>query len=509
MIPGMTRAGSLLVAACVLVPARAATPQTVVRSFDGDRGPGLATCQSGVTHCDRPEMSAAASGKQVVQVTWQSVRVYDYDGRLLHSTPMADLITKAGLDPKPPKQQGPFEALVVFDEFLERWIITVTGRTDSFLVSASSDAGGAWGGVSLSCLQGGPCLEFDPAAHIGYDKNGVYVCAGHAGDDNPHTLPGYAYDCFALPAAEVREVAAGKPPMHLNRVHNMPLDVVPAIDHNRSKPASAPAFFASKSCARAPRSCQWSENFAFHWVVNTFTWNGAGGAGTWNAAGGPQSVKTEVGSKQDRWLYNTPCCGEMVSIPQRGNETITLRAAESHRLANLAQHGAHLYGVLGSGPCTHDCGAQGADTSNLMFYVDLDCSKPDACVVAETTKIGGAGVHAEFGTLGVDAHGNVGIVATSSTADTNLSLLLWGRRKDDPPGAFSGPTTIVAGTQPYTCLNNRNIVPLANAAGVLTALDPSDGTKLWTTHQYANDAAPCVWNTRIVEYEVGPAGKPR
>jgi hypothetical protein len=46
---------------------------------------------------------------------------------------------------------------------------------------------------------------------------------------------------------------------------------------------------------------------------------------------------------------------------------------------------------------------------------------------------------------------------------------------------------------------------IGNAAGVLTALDPLDGTKLWTTEQWSNDAARCVWNTRIVEYEISPA----
>jgi hypothetical protein len=36
-------------------------------------------------------------------------------------------------------------------------------------------------------------------------------------------------------------------PAHINRTHNLPLDVMPAIDHNRSKPADAPALFASKT----------------------------------------------------------------------------------------------------------------------------------------------------------------------------------------------------------------------------------------------------------------------
>jgi hypothetical protein len=45
-------------------------------------------------------------------------------------------------------------------------------------------------------------------------------------------------------------------------------------------------------------------------------------------------------------------------------------------------------------------------------------------------------------------------------------------------------------------------VVIGNAAGVLTALDPLDGSSLWTTEQWSNDAARCVWNTRIVEYRI-------
>jgi hypothetical protein len=45
---------------------------------------------------------------------------------------------------------------------------------------------------------------------------------------------------------------------------------------------------------------------------------------------------------------------------------------------------------------------------------------------------------------------------------------------------------------------------VGNAAGVLTTLDPLDGTKLWTTEHWSNDATPCVWNTRIVEYQIAP-----
>jgi len=166
------------------------------------------------------------------------------------------------------------------------------------------------------------------------------------------------------------------------------------------------------------------------------------------------------------------------------------------------QSGSHLYGVLSSGRCTEGCGSQGTDKNNNAFWFDLDCSKITACVVAQTAKIAGD-FNPEFPTVGVDAQGNVGILAISSTASTNLSFLLWTHRKTDPPNTVNGPTTVLAGTQPYTCEKDKNFGSIANPAGVDTALDP-DGKTLWVSHHWGNDAAACLWNTRIVAYGIAP-----
>jgi hypothetical protein len=494
--------GALLIALHALLSIGSANAQ-IVTSFEGDRGPGLEVCQSNdaPTHCDRAEMDVAVNGKQVVQVTWQNVNVYDLSGKLLKSTPLSEVIRGAGLDPNLSKGNGKqFEPHIVYNEFIERWIITVTCKNDCTLVSAGPDATAEWGGVYLSCMQGGSCLDRNPGLKLGYDKNGVYVCGGHIGDDNPNTVPGVSYDCFAVPSQEAKAIGQGVAPTHINRGHNMPLDIVPAVDHNRSKDASAPAFFANKSCDRAAQyACQRSENFSFHWIVNTFTWNGT--TGSYNAGGAEQVIKTGVGSKENAWVYNSPCCGPNMSVPQAGSE-ITLRAAASHRLMNVVQHGSHLYGVLGSGPCAQSCGSQGSDANNVLIWVELDCSQPAACVVSQTGKISSPDYHVEFGTIGVDDAGNLGIIGTSSSRQQNLSVLLWTRGQQD--NAFSGPTTIVAGAHPYTCLNHKNMVPMANSVGILTALDPVDRKTLWATQQWANDPAPCVWNTRIVGYKIAP-----
>src|SRR5579872_4547555 len=116
----------MAVALCLFFSAGLAAARTIVQSFDGDSGPGLAACQSGLTHCDRPEMNVGTNGKQVVQVTWQNVRVYDTSGRLLESTPMATFVRKAGINPvssnpripNPPTTPGPYEPSIVYDEFI-------------------------------------------------------------------------------------------------------------------------------------------------------------------------------------------------------------------------------------------------------------------------------------------------------------------------------------------------------------------------------------------------------
>jgi len=186
---------AMLVALQVLSNAGAAQAQTIT-SFDGDKGPGRDVCKSATPpiHCDRAEMDVATNGKQVVQVTWQNVNVYDTTGKLLKSTPLAALIRTTGLDPDAKKDAGPFEPHIVFNEFIDRWIITVTCKSDCTLVSAGSDATGDWGGAYLSCLQGGECWARNPAVKIGYDRNGTYICGGRGGQENPATVPGVAYD---------------------------------------------------------------------------------------------------------------------------------------------------------------------------------------------------------------------------------------------------------------------------------------------------------------------------
>ena len=112
----------------------------------------------------------------------------------------------------------------------------------------------------------------------------IYIPGG------PCTIAGVAYDCFALPNEEVKAIAKGTPPAHLNRMHNMAHEVFPSVDHTPNKKPDAPAYFLAKTCDRSTMGgCQNATNNSFEWVVSSFTWNGA--SGTWKAKS-PRRTRT-------------------------------------------------------------------------------------------------------------------------------------------------------------------------------------------------------------------------
>jgi len=339
----------------------------IVRSFDGDFGPGLTVCQGGtIGHCDRPEMNAAANGTQVVQVTPQHLNVYHYSGNLLQSTALATVITAAGLSNG---AKGDIEPSVMFDEFIGRWIITATCAQDCLLVSADADPRNAWAGIYIGGQQA------DPSIRVSYDKNGVYLSEFHLGQD-PNT-GSCAAMYWAIPGAELAWTGTLSV-AHSNGTANLPYDGIPVTDPNPNKLPTDPAFFVSRSCPNTGTcagACQNATQFSFNWIVTAVTWSG-----TTASFAADQVVKTDIGSAQNKWIYNVP----KTPTAQAGT-TIGIRATESHRILGAVQNGTHVYTVLNSGPCTGaSCGAQGADSRNLFFWVDLDCTNPAACTVAQT-----------------------------------------------------------------------------------------------------------------------------
>jgi len=433
--------------AAVDVSTDAAAPigPTVLRAFDGDTGqPGA--------YKDHPDMGVAASGAQVVEVTGQSVVVYDYAGKTLAKSTMSAFLTSAGLTPGTIN-----DPRVVFDPFVSRFVVVCSCSNDFVVVSGSADATQPWRGVALGVRSG------DLTMFPGYDKNGVYI-AEYGGSTA-------SYDVVALPSADVAWTGSGNVSLlHANVLSNFPYETRPAEDPDPNKQPGDPAWFVARN--GPPQN---GTNVALSVLVDSLTWSGA------VANKGTQLVLPTG------YVYNTPVDARQSSGPM-------LRGAESHRFMSAQASGGHLYAVLGSGPCTSGCGAQGANAHQLFFWFDVDTGSR---ILSQEGKVASASEDYLFPSLSADSSGNVGIVATASSATEDPSVALFAHHAGDAPGSVGPRVVASAGTHAYSC---NATDPVGWGDYSTTARDPLDPTALWAVEEYGADATPCVWQTRIVEF---------
>ena len=427
----------------------------VTRSFDGDRGDAGAGCggSPGCQYKDHPDMGIDANGTQVVEVTGQNVMVFDYSGAVLAKTSLAAFITNAGLtagtlnDPR-----------VSFDPFISRWIVVCSCSADYLMVSATSDATGSWKGVALGVNSG------DLTMYPGWDKNGVYV-SEYGGNAS-------AYDVVALPANDVAFSGAGTISLtHENTFTNFPFETRPAVDPDPAKAAGAPAYFIARS---GPN--QNGTNVALNVLVDSVTWSGT------------TATKQTQHALSSGFLYNTP----LASAPQPS--TPGLRPTESHRFMSAAMAGSHLHGVVGSGPCASSCGAQGVDAHQLFYWFDVDTT---TMTIADSAKVSSPTLDYLFPSLAVDVNGNVGMVATATSASTDPEIVLFSHRTSDAKSAVTGPLVATPGTNVYAC-GGANPVGWGDYS--TTTRDPVDPTKLWAVEEYAASTTACAWQTRILQF---------
>lgn len=418
--------------------------------FDGDTGTG-----NPPAYKDHPDMAVAANGAQIVETTGQNINVYNYSGGLVKSTATATFIKNAvgnvGVvnDPR-----------LVYDPFVSRWLFVCSCSANYLIVSATSDATGAWRGVALSADSG------DLAMRVAFDKNGVYVVQTD--------IATITSKLFALPNSDVAW-SGGKTVSlaHEAIATGKTLDEMPAIDLDQNKAANAPEYFVSRSSPGG-----FGSNTPINLIVDSVTWSGLAGSFSQSASVVPTG-----------FVFNPASDLQQPALPD-------IAGTENHRIFSAYSFGgSHLYLVAASGPCTSNCGIQGTDSHDLFFL--LDVSIPNL-TLNQGIKVSSPREDLIFPSLAVDSQGNVAVAATGASISQPASIYEWHRLANDPGGTIHGPNTLASGTGSYSCSR----IPVGWGTYSTTAQDGGDGTRLWTVQEYANSSVACHWATRVVGFTV-------
>jgi hypothetical protein len=421
-----------------------ASSLSVAVSFEGDYGLPGPLCDGGCAYRNHPDMSVAANGVQVVEVTGQNVTVFDYSGSILHQTPFASFMSKMNLtvgkinDPR-----------LTYDPFISKWIIGCSCSNDYLMVSNTSDATGSWTGYTIGVSAG------DLTMWPGWDANGVYVSEFQFG-----SAPPYPYAVVALDPTFT----------HKTVFTDFPYESRPATDPNRLKKATDPAYFVARD-----GPLQNGTNANFNVLIDSVSWNGT------TATKGTERVIPSG------FLYNTPVDPAQPSGPP-------IKSLESHRAFGAAVQNGHLHTVISSGPCTTQCGAQGMDSNQIFFWFDVDLA---TMTLAQSAKVSSANDAYLFPSIAADVSGNVGMVATAASASTYASVVLFGHRATDPLGFVSPPLVAASGTHAFTC-NSGN--PVGWGTYTHAYQDPADPTRLWAVEEYGASPTDCQWHTRVLQF---------
>jgi hypothetical protein len=431
----------------------------IFASFDAVTG------DPGMSYKDHPDMAIAACSKcgkagQVLVATGQDVAVYDVSGKVLRTQSTRQFVSDAGLTPD--KINDP---RATWDPFIGRWIVVCSCSADFLMVSESHDATGRWKGVALSEATG------DLTMFPGWDKNGVYVS-----EYNPPLMS----QEFAIPAKDVEWRGGGNISLaHAGRFTGRPYETRPAVDPNREKKPADPEYLVARS--GPPQN---ATNVPMDLIVDRITWSGSKAA-----VGTPVHIPTG-------FLYGMPMSPHQPSGPD-------VRGGESHRVFSVSAYRGRLYVVEASGPCAASCGGQGEDANDLFFWFEVDAS---AMAITQKAKVSHPSLGFVFPAMAVDGRGNVGIAATGSSRDRYASIYLFTHLSGDAAGAIHGPVLVHAGTQSYSCtsspaqLIHENVTGWGTYSGMVQ--DGSDPARLWTVQEYGGSAAPCVWKTRVIGFQI-------
>jgi hypothetical protein len=424
---------------------------TVLQSFNASAGTASGSTP---TYKDHPDMAGGVGPTEVVAFTGQEVLVQDKSGNIVSGWPKSQSTfwqTTVGVNPSSDCGQS-FAANdpdLVYDSIDSRWYAVHSAPCDYLAVSSGSTfATSTWKYITFGNANG------DLIMKAGYDKNGVYITYTNAA--------GSSSFCVRIPKADVLWSGGGNiVTTHIasNTTSGIDAYMRPTIDTNASKAAGDPTYFADLDHGQNASAA--SVNL---WLRSA-TWSG-----TTSTLSSRTTVATGI-------TYNMATSD---GATQQGSAT-KLRVAATFRLFNVPFVNGSLWLAAVN------------MVSSIPAWNWWEVRASDFTILQEGAVSGSYGTW--LPAVGADSSGHVMFAAARASSSEYMSIYTWYRSSTDTASTLSGPTLVLAGTQPYTC----SASPVGTGNYVTSANDPSDPTKIWFLQEYAASATACLWQTRWIQ----------
>lgn len=419
----------------------------ILTAFPGASGPGPKDC---------PDNSGAVGPDHVVDFTNANVVIHDKrTGSVVRQMTQTEFWKAANSNFDLPTLNDP---RLLFDPLSGRWFGVIAelkkGSVGYLAVSETSDPTKGWKGAVL------PMAPTDPGMKLGVDKNGLYI-AYYVLTGNIHTM----MSVHAIPKADA--IAAGGPSLeHLQTFANLEIECFPATDLDPDKPADAPEVLLNR---------EFGNSFS-NLHMYKISWAG-------NAAKISQ-LQTIPLSK----TYQSPNGSSLKNQAAQPAPGGRLRADEARRTTCVYAHKGSLFACNGA--------KRNVDSHPGIFWCEVRAS--DGALLQEGF-IDDPEYDYLVPTLAVDAHGNVGLGCTRTSAREFPSAVVMMRADGDPKNTMRPPVVAVRGTNVFaSSRNGRYGIQWGNYNA--TCLDPSDPTTIWTSQEYAASAEVDKWTTCWVAF---------
>lgn len=430
-----------------------------------------------------PDTEGAVGKNHYVQVVNLSFAIYNKNGTL-NSGPFNTNTLWTGFG-GPCENDNSGDAIFMYDEFAERWVLTQfavgTGQAVCFAVSTTDDPTGTY-----------YLYQVDTQRFPDYFKLGVWPDP----DNNAYfmgTNSGFQgqYDVYAMDRANM---LAGLPARPVQYFQSYPNLMMPAdIDGTTPPPAGTPELFYTIRDGGEPYFGSPPNDSLDLWAFDV-DWNTPANS-TYSLV---QSF--EAGTPGGITDFIWTICGFFVTdcLTQPGGtdklSTTSWWPLQRFTYRNFGSHQSLL------GTWTVDTLVTGDHAAPRWF--ELRNTGAGWSIFQEGTH-SPDGVNRWLGSIAMDGSGNIGLVysalldhPTDPAQDVYLSIRYTTHENGDAPGSLHAEAELIAGSGVQTSSSNR----WGDYASI--EVDPVDQCTFWMTSEYIATTGNAPWQTRIGTFKV-------